>query len=77
MYNILRYKTDTLAEVMGSSSPTIMFRRNFVGPRIASLNALIQRMAFVQLTQGSDMFSRWNLNENGKFSMDSMYKALI
>ena len=30
----------------------------------------------VQLSQGPDEF-RWNLNANGKFSVDSMYRALI
>jgi hypothetical protein len=30
----------------------------------------------VQLTQGPDEF-RWNLHENGKISVDSMYRALI
>jgi hypothetical protein len=37
---------------------------------------VLQRLAGVQLSQGPDEF-RWNLNENAKFSMDSMYRALI
>ena len=30
----------------------------------------------VPLSPGSDIF-RWTLHENGKFSVDSMYRALI
>ena len=30
----------------------------------------------IQLSTGSDVF-RWTLNENGRFSVDSMYRALI
>jgi hypothetical protein len=37
---------------------------------------LLQRLALVQLTQGADEFRR-NLHENGKFSLNSKYKALI
>ena len=30
----------------------------------------------MQLSQGHDEF-RWNLNRNGKFSVDSMYRAIV
>ena len=76
LYNVVRHKSDTLAKVMESSPPNVTFRRSIVGPRQASWNALLQRLDSVQLTQGSDVF-RWNLTENGKFLVDSMYKALI
>ena len=45
-------------------------------PRLQSWNILLQRLTTVQLSQGSDVF-RWNLHGNGKFSVDSMYRALI
>jgi len=61
---------------MESFPPNMMFRRDLVGPRLAVWNVLLGRLALVQLTQGSDVF-RWNLHENGKFSVESMYKALI
>jgi hypothetical protein len=61
---------------METSPPNVMFRRDLVGPRLASWNALLQRLALVQLTQGADGF-HWNLHENVKFSVDSMYKVLI
>ena len=61
---------------MESSPPDVSFRGSLFGPRQASWNVLLQRLVSVHLTQGSDKF-RWNLKENGQFSVDSMYKALI
>ena len=76
LYNIVHHKSDTITTVMESSPPNVTFRRDLVGPRLVAWNALIERLALVQLTQGSDEF-RWNLHENGKFSVESMYRALI
>ena len=61
---------------MQSSPQNVTFRRDLFGPRLASWNSLLAQLRSVQLTQGSDEF-RWNLCENGKFSMDSMYRALV
>ena len=61
---------------MRTSPPDVLFRRSLFGPRQASWNALLLRLDSVQLTQGLDKF-KWNLNKNGIFSVDSMYKALI
>jgi hypothetical protein len=74
--NIVRYKGDTIAKVLESSPPNVTFRRDLVGPRLACWNTLLQRLALVQLMQGTHKF-RWNLHESGKFSVGSMYRALI
>jgi hypothetical protein len=76
LYSIVRHKEDTIAKVMESSPPNVTFRRDISGQRLASWNALLQRLANVHLQDGLDEF-RWNLHENGKFSVDSMYNALI
>ena len=76
LYSIVRHKSETLAETMRTSPPNVAFRRDLTGPRLATWNALLQRLTMVQLSTGSDVF-RWSLNENGRFSVDSMYKALI
>jgi hypothetical protein len=76
LYNIVRHKDNTLAKVMESSPPNVSFRRNLIGLSHASWNALLQHLDSVHVMQGSDQF-RWNLNESGKFLMDSMYKDLI
>ena len=52
------------------------FRRTLVGPRLVMWEALIGRLTDVQLSQGHDEF-RWNLNVNGQFTVDSMYRVLI
>ena len=60
---------------MEFSPPNVTFRRDLFGPRLASWNALIELLAMIQLSQGTDEF-RWNLNENGKFSVDFLYRGL-
>ena len=47
-----------------------------MGTRLAMWNALLQRLSTVQLSQGPDVF-RWNIHTSGKFTVNSMYKALI
>ena len=61
---------------MQCSPPNVSFRRDLFGPRLASWHALLERLDSIQLTQGKDEF-RWNLCGNGKFSVDSMYRALV
>jgi hypothetical protein len=65
-----------IAKVMESSSPCVTFRRNLSGQRLLSWNALLQLLANVHLQDGSDVF-RWNLHENAKFIVESLYSALI
>jgi hypothetical protein len=54
----------------------VTFRRDLIGARLASWHALQERLGNVQLTDEHDEFL-WNLTENRKFSVDSMYKALL
>ena len=61
---------------MQSSPSNVTFRRTLLGQRLAMWDALLGRLAVVQLSQGPDEF-RWNLLSNGKFSVDSMYRAMI
>jgi hypothetical protein len=70
------HKGDTIAHVLESNPPNVTFRRNLYGPRLASWENLLQRLASVQLIDGKDEF-QWNLLENGKFSVASMYNAPI
>jgi hypothetical protein len=61
---------------MESSSPNVAFRRDLLGPRIVSWNALLLQLANVYLQIGYDEF-HWNLYENDNFSVDYIYNALI
>jgi hypothetical protein len=76
LYNTIRHKGDTIAKVMEESPPNVTFRRDLSGQRIVLWNALVQRLAHIHLQDGHDEF-RWNLHKNGKFSVASMYNALI
>jgi hypothetical protein len=66
----------TIAKVMETSPPAATFRRDLSGQRLVAWNALLQRLANIQLQNGHDEF-RWNLNENGNFLVASMYNALL
>ena len=77
LYNIVlgRHKSDTLAKVLENFPPHVTFRKDLIGSRLASWTELLQRLALVNPTEGADKF-RWNLQKTGKFTVDSMYKAL-
>jgi hypothetical protein len=60
LYAIVRHKGDTLVHVLGSNPPNVTFRRTLFGPRLVSWEALLLRLASIQLTTGKDIF-RWNL----------------
>ena len=47
-----------------------------MGTRLASWQALQERLTEINLLPGRDEF-RWNLLKNGKFSVGSMYDALV
>jgi hypothetical protein len=72
----VRHKGDTIAKVMETSPQAVTFRRDLSGQRLVAWNALLQHLANIQLQDGHDEF-RWNLHKNGKFSVASMYNALI
>jgi hypothetical protein len=76
LYSIVRHEGDTIAKVMGNSPPSVTFRRDLSGQRLVAWNALLQCLANIQLQDGHDEF-RWNLHENRKISVASMYNALI
>jgi hypothetical protein len=76
LYSIVHRKSDTIALVIVTSPPDVTFRRDLIGPRLVAWNALLQRLDSIQLSAGPDEFC-WNLHPNGKFSIGSLYKAII
>jgi hypothetical protein len=72
----VRHKGDTIAKVLETSPPNVSFRRDLSGQRLVSWNALLLQLANIHLKPGHDEF-RWNLHENGKFLVASMYNVLI
>jgi hypothetical protein len=64
-----------MVKLRSTSPPNMTFGRDLVGPWLASWNEFLQRLASVQLTDGSDEF-RWD-TKNFIFSVGFMYEALI
>jgi hypothetical protein len=61
---------------MASSPSSVTFRWDLSGQRLAAWNALLLCLANIQLQDGYDEF-RWNLHENEKNYVASIYNALI
>jgi hypothetical protein len=76
LYRIARNKSDTIAVVLETTPPNVSFTRNLIGVRLANWHVLQERLTGIQLTDDRDVF-RWNLHDNGRFSVASMYKALL
>ena len=76
LYCITRRKFITIAEVLSTPQPNISWRRSLIGPKLVAWNELYSRIARVQLDQGEDEFT-WGLTKSGKFSVKSLYQALI
>jgi hypothetical protein len=75
LYAIVDRKGYTIAHVLVSNLLNMTFKRSLFVPRLVSCDALLQRLANVQLTNRKYKFS-WNLHENGKFLVASMYNAV-
>jgi hypothetical protein len=71
LYNIVRRKDATIAEIFSSRLLNVSFRRNLVAENLQSWHALVLR-----LMDRPDIF-KWSLNHNGKFSVSSMYQAFL
>ena len=76
LYSTVRHKGDTISTVMEDYPPNVSFRRSLIGPRLLSWNNLLLRLSRIQLSDGVDVF-KWKLLESGKFSVGSLYKALV
>jgi hypothetical protein len=76
LYAIVRRKSSTIATVMGSVPLNVSFRRALVGQNLVYWHELCASIVHIQLNPSSDCF-RWNYHQNGRFSVRSMYLALI
>jgi hypothetical protein len=76
LYNIARRKSDTVAHVLSVIHLNILFWRYLVGNNLILWNNLVTRVALVQLVDSEDVF-HWNLHQHDKFTVHSMYLALI
>ncbi|WVZ95944.1 hypothetical protein U9M48_041644 [Paspalum notatum var. saurae] len=76
LFNIVRKKQATVAEVLGSSPLNVSFRRSLVGTNIFSWENLVAKILNLHLTEGNDQF-KWLLDQSSNFSVRPMYSFLI
>jgi hypothetical protein len=76
LYNIVRRKSATVADIFRTRPLNITFRRSLVAENLYSWHHLILRLAHIHLRERADIF-RWPLKYDEKFSVSSMYQALL
>jgi hypothetical protein len=62
--------------VFGMVPLNISFRRSLRGDTLQSCHELVSNIAYVRLNDEDDKF-RWGINQNGIFTIRSMYNAMI
>jgi hypothetical protein len=76
-YSIVYHKGDAFAMVLDYFKPNVALRRDLFGPKLRSLGMpCVSGWLKFNCHMGHDEF-RCNLQYNGKFFIDSMYKALV
>jgi hypothetical protein len=76
LYNIARRKSDTVEKVLSRVPLNVSFRRQLTGNNLVMWHNMVHRIMKVRLNNQNDVF-RWNLHQNRKFFVHSMYLALI
>jgi hypothetical protein len=76
LFNIVRRKHDYVQKVLNSISLNISFRRNLVGANLRNWHAIMTSLHDLSLQEERDSFV-WALHSSSRFSVRSMYAALI
>jgi len=76
LYNIVRKKQDTVADVLSTQIPNLSWRRDLIGNKLVMWNNLVLHLSTIVLSQQRDGF-KWNLDHTGVFSVKSHYLGLI
>jgi hypothetical protein len=76
LFNIVRSKQDSVAQVLRSVPFNISFRRNLVGPNLRAWHRIVTSVQDINLLEQRDVFV-WSLNASRTFTVKSMYAALI
>jgi hypothetical protein len=76
LYRITRHMHKSVASVFSMIPLNISFRRSLLGDNLASWHNLVARISHDTLNTRSNVF-RWGLNQNGIFTVRTMYNALI
>lgn len=76
LYNIVRRKQVTAATVFSTTPLNVSFQHGLVVNNLVVWPHLVARIAHMRLNDRSDTL-RWNLQQNGLFTVCSMYCAMI
>jgi hypothetical protein len=76
LYNIVRRKNDVVANVCRTIPLNVLFRRGLHGINLQKWRELVDMIVSVSLNDSRDTF-KWNLHQNGLFTVHSMYALLI
>lgn len=76
LYQIVRKKSATVAEVLSTTPLNVTFRRALTGVNLESWYKLVACVLNTSLTGDRDIFI-WNLHKSGVFSTRSFYRVLI
>jgi hypothetical protein len=76
LYNIVRRKNDVVANVCRTIPLNVSFRRGLHGINLQKWRELVDMIVSVSLNDSRDTF-KWNLHQNGLFTVHSMYALLI
>jgi hypothetical protein len=76
LFNIVRRKQDSVAQVISSSPLNISFRRNLVGANLTNWYRIVASLQNINLLEEKDVFV-WSLNASGSFTVKSIYAVLI
>ena len=75
VYNIVRKKQDTVADVLSTQVPNLSWRRDLTGNKLMMCNNLISCLSTIDLSQEKDDF-KWKFDQTGTFSVKSYYLRL-
>ena len=76
MFNTVRRKRDTIAQVCNLSSLNISFRRNLMGNNLRNWNRIVASLLEFNLQDGQDQLI-WSLHSSGQYSVRSLYAVLV
>ena len=76
LYNIVRNKKATVANVLQHNQLNMAFRRSLNVNNLAALNQVVARVFTISLADRRDTFV-WDLLQQCQFTVSSMYMALV
>jgi hypothetical protein len=76
LYNLTRKKGSSVADVFRSVPLNVSFRRGLTGANLEAWFRLVSLVLVVQVNSAKDV-GEWVLHQNKKFSVNSMYLALM